>query len=79
MPQDARRATLGATLDELGSNVSFRVYSRNATHIELCLYAQPIGEDERLAQAMERGRDGGFGALVPPRTTRGHSGGGAPP
>jgi glycogen operon protein len=72
MPQDARRAALGATIDELGSNVSFAVYSKNATRVELCLYAEPIGEDERLAQVMAHGRDGVFGARVPLSTIRAH-------
>jgi glycogen operon protein len=40
--------SLGARYDTLGENIVFRVYSSRATHIEVCLYDQPTGADEKL-------------------------------
>ncbi len=39
---------LGARFDETGKNVRFRVYSSRASRIDLYLYAEPIGQDEKV-------------------------------
>lgn len=37
---------LGATLENNNSQLTFRVYSSRATHIDLYLYKQPVGSEE---------------------------------
>jgi glycogen operon protein len=39
--------TMGARYDPSGDNIVFRIYSARATRIELCLYDQPTGADEK--------------------------------
>src|SRR3954469_26018233 len=39
---------LGARFDDATKDVSFRVFSARATRIEVYLYANPFGEDEKL-------------------------------
>ena len=46
---DINEMQLGASISKDGKTVNFRVYSHNATHIELCLFASP--------QRRERGPD----------------------
>ena len=40
---DINEMQLGASMSKDGETVSFAVYSHNATHIELCLFASPQG------------------------------------
>jgi glycogen operon protein len=39
---------LGGQYDATGNNIVFQVYSSRATRIEVCLYDQPVGADEKL-------------------------------
>ena len=41
---------LGASISKDGKTVNFRVYSHNATHIELCLFALPNGANAVLTR-----------------------------
>ena len=46
--QTASAAQLGARLDAAGANIAFRVYSSAATRLEVWIYNQPLGAQERL-------------------------------
>ncbi len=40
--------SLGATFDATQSNVTFRVYSNAANHLEVWLYDRPLGTEEKI-------------------------------
>jgi len=47
--QAASAAQLGARMDAAGQNITFRVYSSAAGRIEVWVYDQPLGAQERLS------------------------------
>ena len=47
---DIDEMQLGASISKDSQTLSFRVYSHNATHIELCLFALPNGANAVLTR-----------------------------
>jgi len=47
---DINAMQLGATISKEGTTVNFAVYSHNATHIQLCLFASPQGANAILTR-----------------------------
>ena len=47
---DINEMQLGAPISEDGTTVNFAVYSHNATHIQLCLFASPQGANAVLTR-----------------------------
>ncbi|HLM48531.1 MAG TPA: hypothetical protein VK458_31995, partial [Myxococcaceae bacterium] len=52
--QGAISWTLGAHYDATKANITFRVYSARATRIEVWLYAQPNGAQERVSYVLTK-------------------------
>ena len=46
--------SLGARYNKQNSTVEFRLYSKNATHVLLCIFNKPQGEDPIMTLNMER-------------------------
>ena len=46
------QSQLGATFDQSGSHVSFRIFSANATRVELFIYAEAFGAEEVASYVM---------------------------
>ena len=47
---DINEMQLGASISKEGKTVNFTVYSYNATHIQLCLFASPQGANAILTR-----------------------------
>ena len=47
---DINEMQLGASMSKDGKTVNFTVYSHNATHIQLCLFASPQGANAILTR-----------------------------
>src|ERR1700733_10759856 len=47
---DINEMQLGASVSTDGASVNFAVYSHNATHIQLCLFASPQGANAILTR-----------------------------
>jgi hypothetical protein len=47
---DINEMQLGASISKDGTTVNFAVYSHNATHIQLCLFASPQGANAILTR-----------------------------
>jgi pullulanase/glycogen debranching enzyme len=60
---DINEMQLGAPISEDGTTVNFAVYSHNATHIQLCLFASPQGANAILTRDMEINIRLGAGSL----------------
>ena len=48
------KTSLGAKYNRHEKTVEFRLYSKNATHVQLCIFNKPQGEDAVMTLTMER-------------------------
>lgn len=50
-------SSLGANLDKDGQKVNFRLYSKNATMVILCIFEQPKGQEPVMNLEMKKNKD----------------------
>ena len=52
------KTNLGANLDSSGKKVNFRLYSKNATMVILCIFEKATGEDPVMNLVMKKSPKG---------------------